>query len=123
MNSFEDLDAYNECRSLRNSIWEFTKTLHKEETYRLKDQLIRASRSVTANKAEGYGRFHYQENIQFCRQARGSIYETLDHLICAFNCQYISESDMKNFREKIIISLKMLNGYISYLKKAKDSIS
>jgi len=121
MNSFEDLDVYKECRSLRNSIWGFTKSLHKEETYRLKDQLIRASRSVTANIAEGYGRFHYQENIQFCRQARGSIYETLDHLICAFDCQYISESELNNYREKIILCLKMLNGYISYLKKAKES--
>jgi hypothetical protein len=37
MNSFEDLEVYKECRSLRNSIWEFTKSLHKEETFRLKD--------------------------------------------------------------------------------------
>ncbi|MFZ4400659.1 MAG: four helix bundle protein [Bacteroidales bacterium] len=121
MNSFEDLDVYKECSALRNSIWEFSKKLHKEETFRLKDQLIRASRSVTANIAEGYGRFHYQENIQFCRQARGSVYETLDHLICAFDCGYLTESEMNNFREKIIICLKMLNGYISYLKKAKES--
>jgi four helix bundle protein len=74
MNSFEVFEVYKECRSFRNSIFEFTKSLHKEETFRLKDQLIRASRSITANIAEGYGRFHYQENIQFCRQARGSVY-------------------------------------------------
>lgn len=121
MNSFEDLDVYKECRKLRNLIWEFTKRLHKEETYRLKYQLIRASRSVTAYISEGYGRFHYQENIQFCRQARGSVYETFDHLICAFDCEFITESKLNIFREKIIICLKMLNRYISYLKKAKES--
>jgi four helix bundle protein len=38
-----------------------------EEKYALTSQLRRSSRSISDNIAEGYGRFHYQENIQFCR--------------------------------------------------------
>jgi four helix bundle protein len=77
MNSFEELEVWKASQELRNSIWELTKTFPKEERYRLSDQLIRASRSVFANIAEGFGRFHFQENIQFCRQARGSLFEIL----------------------------------------------
>ncbi|NBS53827.1 MAG: four helix bundle protein, partial [Spartobacteria bacterium] len=53
----------------------------KEEKYRLGDQLTRASRSITANIAEGYGRFHYLDSSKFFSNARGSTYEVLDHLI------------------------------------------
>jgi four helix bundle protein len=83
--------------------------------------MIRASRSVTANIAEGYGRFHYQENIQFCRQARGSLYELLDHLSCALGEGYLSRDNLKNISQQIIDCIKLLNGYIAYLKKAKQN--
>ncbi|WP_420846905.1 four helix bundle protein [Mucilaginibacter straminoryzae] len=84
------------------------------------DQLIRSSRSITANIAEGFGRFHYQENIQFCRTARGSLRETLDHLICAVDCNYISDTELAQLKLQYEQCLKLLNGYISYLKKAKE---
>ena len=85
------------------------------------DQLLRASRSVTANIAEGNGRFHYQENIRFCRQARGALYEILDHLICAQDEKYITEEQIKTLRTQIARCLKLLNGYIAYLKKLKNT--
>jgi len=58
------------------------------------DQIIRAKRSVTANIAEGFGRYHFQENIQFCRTARGSLSELLDHMITSFDNLYISEEKL-----------------------------
>lgn len=53
----------------------------------------KASISVTANIAEGYGRFHYQELLQFFRIARGSLYELKDHLISCNDLSYI-EADL-----------------------------
>lgn len=109
---------------MRQDISKLAATLPEEEKFRLRDQLFRASRSVTANIAEGYGRFHYQENIQFCRQARGSLYELLDHLSCALDEDYINRNKIADTSQQITNCIKLLNGYISYLKKAKqDHIS
>ncbi len=81
--------------------------------------MIRASRSVSANIAEGHGRYHFQENIQFCRQSRGSLYELLDHLTVALDEHYISEEKFDILKTKILKTVKILNGYISYLKRQK----
>jgi len=85
MHTFEDLEVWKKSREIRNDITKLTIKFPKEEKYQLTDQLIRASRSVTANIAEGFGRYHYQENIQFRRQSRGSLFELIDHLIGAFD--------------------------------------
>ena len=119
--NFEDLEVWKECRILRNQVATLVKKFPPEEKYRLTDQLIRASRSTTANIAEGHGRYHYQENSQFCRHARGSLSEVLDHLICALDEKYITESQLTGFREQIDKCLKLLNGYIAYLQKQKNS--
>ncbi|MCX6230222.1 MAG: four helix bundle protein [Bacteroidetes bacterium] len=119
MNSFEELEVWKASQALRNSIWKLTKTFPKEELYRLSDQLIRASRSVSANIAEGFGRFHFQENIQFCRQERGSLFEMLEHIICSYDINYIQENEYIAYRNQIFNCIKILNGYILYLKKAK----
>ena len=92
MKSFEDLKLYKACRTFRQEISKLVKSFPNEEKYRLTDQLLRCSRSITANIAEGHGRYHYQENIQFCRQARGSLSETLEHLICTLYEKYIPEN-------------------------------
>ena len=121
MNSFEDLDTWKCARDFRTEIRSLVSGFPSEEKYRLTDQIIRPSRSVTANIAEGFGRFHHQENIQFCRAARGSLTETLDHLICAHDENYISAQDLSGLRIKYENCLKLLNGYIGYLKKAKEA--
>jgi len=119
--SFEDLEVWKECRKFRNQISTTTEKFPKEEKYCLTDQIKRSSRSVTANIAEGYGRFHFQENAQFCRQARGSLTETLDHLICALDLGYINEVDLSSHRIQYEQCLKLLNGYIAYLIKSKTN--
>ena len=87
--------------------------------YRLVDQIIRSSRSITANIAEGYGRFQYQENIRFCRQARGSLTETPDHLIVAHDEDYINDSRLSELRIEYAECLRLINGYVHFLKKKK----
>ena len=120
---FRDLDIWKLARELRKEIYILCKKLPIEEKYRLVDQLIRSSRSVTANIAEGYGRYHYQETIQFCRQARGSLYECLDHLTVCLDCNYINQKQFKYFETKISQILVKLNAYINYLKTRKQKFS
>lgn len=76
----EDLNVWKNCRELKKDLIKVARELPSDEKYRLTDQLIRASRSITNNIDEGYGRFYYQVNIQYLRHSRGSLYECIDHL-------------------------------------------
>ncbi len=117
--TFEDLEIWRLARNFRKGISAMVKTFPVDEKYRLTDQLIRASRSVTANIAEGYGRFHYQENIQFCRQSRSSLFEIVDHLTVALDQGYITDDAFQIMREDVFAIVRKVNGYISYLENRK----
>lgn len=118
--SFEELGCWKEARNLRLFVKDKIITkIPDSEKYSLINQIKRSSRSVGSNIAEGYGRFHYQENIQFCRIARGSLFETLDHGIIAFDENYISEENLNELREIHNKTLLILNGYIKYLMNQK----
>ncbi len=121
LKSFEELKCWKEAVELRLNLKSFLNNLPKCEEYRLKDQLIRCLRSVTNNIAEGFGRFSYQENIQFCRISRGSLYEIIDHLLIAVEDNYLDKNEFEIIKAQIIKCKTILNGYIGYLKKAKLS--
>lgn len=118
--SFESLIVYKSCRLFRINISQLVKEkFPKKENYSLTSQIIRSSRSITANIAEGHGRFHIRENIQFCRISRGSLTETLEHLYCALDEQYISEEEFSKLKIEYDYCLKLLNSYIKHLKSKK----
>lgn len=116
MKTFEELDCWKKAAALRRKLSILVKTFPAEEKFRLMDQLLRAS-----NLAEGFGRFHYQEYIQYCRQSRGSLYEIIDHLIVAWEEKYITENELIEMRREVHNCLAILNGFINYLMKAKSS--
>jgi four helix bundle protein len=120
MGSLEDLVVYLKAVELRQKLKLIANTFPPEEKFSLKSQLKRSSRSISANIAEGYGRFHYQENIQFLRISRGSLLETVDHIGVAFDEEYIDEPTKINLTSDCYLLLKILNGYIAYLKKRKN---
>jgi len=121
MASFTELEVWKQSRKIRNWISDLVKSFPAEEKYRLTDQIIRASRSIGNNLAEGHGRFHYQDNIRFCVLARGSLSETLDHMIIAVDEKIIETETMQIFQTEYELCLKLINGYILYLKtKKKD---
>ena len=115
--TFEELEAWKLARILKKETRQLVKSFPNEEKFRLTDQIIRSSRSVSANIAEGFGRFHYKENSKFCRIARGSLMETLNHLIDAFDEEYIDDNCLNKQKEQILHCNKVLNGYIAYLNK------
>ena len=92
--TFEDLKVWQLARKIRTEIFEWVKKYPKTEKYRLTDQTIRSSRSISDNISEVYGRFHYQKNNQFCRIARGSAYDLINHLITANDCSYITNDEL-----------------------------
>jgi len=114
-NHFYDLPVYKICRAFRKKISNIAiKYFPKSEVYHLKAQTLDSSRSITANIAEGFGRFHHQENIQFSRQSRGSPDETLEHMITAYDEKYITKELLSEINKDYKECLKQLNGYIKY---------
>lgn len=118
---FRNLDVLEKGKELRIFVFSLVKKFPDEERYRLSDQMIRASRSITANIAEGYGRYHFQDNIRFCRQSRGSIYELLDHIEVALECGYINNDEYLKLDRDLEELLALLNGYVKYLSSKKTT--
>lgn len=94
--------------------------LPAEEKWGLAQQLRRSSTSISANIAEGYGRFYYQDNVRFCYTARGSLQETLSHLVFCHEAGFVSSPVYKPLAQEGAEIGKMLNGYIAYLKSSKQ---
>ena len=119
--SFEDLECWKACSDFRKFIRIIIRKMSPEEKYELVSQMRRASRSITNNIAEGYGRFHFKENAQFSRQSRGSLYELKDDLIIALDGGYISMEEYDEGIKKFEKCVLLLNGYINYLVKADSN--
>jgi len=115
--NFEGLDVWKKTQELKNEIFILVKTFPPEEKFRLTDQLIRSSRSVCTQIAEGHGRRTNPDRLRFCIISRGSLSETLNHLIDGFDCSYLSKEQLLYFRNKITVAEKLLSGYISFLEK------
>ena len=115
--SFTELEVWKKARTLKIELRNLTNSFPPEEKYRLADQIIRSSRSITSNIAEGHGRFTYKDQLHFCIQARGSLSETHNHLIEALDCKYISQEQFDQYKLKIDEVGRLLNGYITFLRK------
>jgi len=66
------------------------------------------------------GRFHYKENIKFLLNARRFVAEILDHAIEARSWNYITEEGLEGIRNLTDSCIRLLNGYINYLRKQNE---
>ena len=114
---FTTLDAWIKCREVKLFFYKkILSRLPKEEKFNLDLQIRKASVSITSNISEGYGRYHYQEGIQFYRISRGSLYELKDHLISCLDIGYIDNKLKLEGEGLIEPAKKILNGYINFVK-------
>lgn len=117
---FEELELWKKVREFKKEVSKEARGFPVEEKFRLTDQIIRSSRSVNALISEGHGRFTYPDQIHYCIQARGSLTETINHLIDAFDDGYITEVKLFYFKAKGKEVERLLNGYLSFLRKKRD---
>lgn len=115
--SVEDLFVYQKAREFSKRISNLIKQLPDDEKFRLKEQMKRAKLSLTNNISEGFGRFHYKENIQFCRQSRGSLFELIDDFNECFDEGHIDKEMRDSYKIEAYELLKILNSYIASIKK------
>lgn len=114
--SFTELKAWQAARVVKLVVQELTRDFPETEKFRLNNQIIRSSRSVGNNIAEGHGRRTPKEALHFCTQARGSLSETLGHMIDALDAAYISETQLNDFKIKFQNAEALLDGYIKFLR-------
>ena len=119
MKNFEELECWKKATELRRRLSELVQKFPEDEKSKLTDQIQRASRSVTSNIAEGFGRYDYREFAHVCRLSRGSLFELMDHLIIARDEKYVSEQEFAEFKTEIQDCLAVLNSFITYLLKTK----
>jgi four helix bundle protein len=116
---FEDLECYQLALDVMASVHAFSKKLPADEKFDLYSQIRRSSKSVTANLAEGYGRYHYLDSLRCYAIARGELNETLAHLINAKVLQYISQPDFDQLYSLIRCTEQALNGYMAYVRRLR----
>jgi four helix bundle protein len=119
-NTFEKIKAWQLGRTFRKELYDITKDFPKDEKFGIISQIRRCAISITANIAEGYGRYHFQETIQFARQSRGSVSEIIDYMYTAFDESYINKETFKKLYAKARVLERAINGYITFLRSQRS---
>jgi len=118
LKDFEDLEIWQLANQLRIEIYKLTQKYPRDGFF-LKDQTNRAAHSSAANIAEGHGVYHYQQNIEHLRRARGSAEEVRDALIAAKGYGFIDQKIQESYDIRYRELIRQLNAYTSYLNKKK----
>jgi len=116
----DDFELYKHARAFRKRAYQLVKQLPPEEKYALANQMRRAAVSVSNNIAEGHGRWHYQENIRFCRIARGSLDELIDDFNVCLDENYGDQPFVEKLKAEAYELIRRINGYIAYLRKVQQ---
>lgn len=117
---FEDLEVWKISSKLSAEIAELVKTFPGQERFELADDLLRAARSIPANIAEGFGRYHFAEKIQFYNIAKGSVLEVQNHLVEALNNNYIDRKTYNYFTKSYYVVEVKLNNLIAATNRARE---
>lgn len=119
---FEDLDCFKLALEVVVAVHEIVKVLPASEKFDLRVQICRSSKSITANLAEGYGRYHYLDSLHYYAIARGELNETLAHMINARALSYIDQPTFETIYQLIRETEKALNGYMAYVRRQQSGI-
>lgn len=114
VSKLEDLEIYHEALKLAKEIYGFVTSEALKRDYSLVDQIRRASLSVAANIAEGFGRKTKADFSHFLTISLGSINEVvayLDFIKLTFNL------DTNNLRESYQTLARRVHSFRSYLQK------
>lgn len=114
---FEQIISWKKSRELNMEIYGLTTGNQFSKDFALRDQIRRASISISSNIAEGYGRKTSKEFVYFLSVAKASCYEVKSQLYLALDNKYISREEFE-----IVFSIcdeisKTLYGLIRHLEK------
>ncbi len=116
-NKIEDLEVYMLSEIFSDEIWDIIMSWDFFAKETIGKQICRAADSISANIAEGYGRYHFKENKNFCYYSRGSILEVKSFLRKSRNRNLITEDQFELMFSKLEKIHYKLNAYIKYIGK------
>jgi len=111
---FEKLEVDQLARKIRVEIKKLTLKFPPDEKFELISQIRRSSSSIASNLAEGSGRATHNDQAHFSNIAFSSSLETMNHLINAFDMEYISEQTCTGFRLKMDEIMNKINSRYKY---------
>lgn len=120
---YKELEVWKESKELVKIIYKITELLPSSEQFGLTNQIRRCAVSIPSNIAEGIGRNHAKDTIQFLFIARGSTFELETQIILAFELSFISNEDYNKSIEKIHLCMKLISGFINYYEQKKIVLS
>jgi four helix bundle protein len=109
----EDLEVYRVAMEIGEIVWGIVAQWDYFQRKTLGAQFVEAADSVAFNISEGYGRFHFKENKNFCYYSRGSAKETLTASVKAKTRNLISENDFQLLTGKLTLYFRLIFGYIN----------
>jgi four helix bundle protein len=118
-NRFEDILAWQKAREVTLRIYEITSSERFARDYGLRNQLQRASVSIMANIAEGFGRHSDKEFANFLNMAHGSASETQSHLYVALDLGYIEQDVFAKLYALIDEVSRMIMRLAQHLRASK----
>ncbi len=113
----EDLNLYRECQKFEQELWNKVNTWEDFAKDTLGKKLVLTADSISSNIAQGYGRYFFEENRQFCYKSRGALLDTRGLIQKAFERNLIAEEDFQQYEAEIEKLHKMLNAYIRSIGK------
>lgn len=104
---------------MSKGIYELTKKYPGDEKFGLVSQMRRAAVSIPSNIAEGCGRNHPKDSLQFFYISRGSLYELETQLYISFDLEFIDDTALKGSLDCLQNTRKLLSGFINYYHHLK----
>lgn len=114
---FVDLRIWKESIKLCSEVYKLTASFPSSEKYGILSQLQRASASVGANIAEGFGRYYFKDKVRFFYNARGSLYETQNFLLLCVELNYLEKIEVDYFITQYNLLSKSIHAFINSIQK------
>jgi four helix bundle protein len=109
-----DIDVYRKSLYLSNEVWSLVQTWNIFSRDTVGKQFVRSVDSISANIAEGFGRFHKRDKIHFYRYAYGSVQESMDWTVKARMRKLISEDQYEHLLSSLKATPYLLHQLISF---------
>ncbi|MEW6101604.1 MAG: four helix bundle protein [Candidatus Omnitrophota bacterium] len=117
--NFFDLDAWKKAHDFILEVYQITERFPRQELYGITSQIRRAASSISANIAEGFSRYHFNDKIRFYHNARGSVSETQNFLFLSKDLSFLNNTEFQKLFELSEETNKLINGLIRSIENQK----